>query len=295
MSALEDAARTAVNRSAVYNATNGRVGSTFTRGSVRGGGVWFWQEPPAAGAATGSGRIWMLRISPRRVLLDLQIAAGATPDAKYGPDTRAALIRMVGADPSITDESLYLTAIWSVYHALRGEVHAPHNTEFPSSAAIREITGDASFTDAIELSTGAEVQNATAIRALAVPQTPTVEATPRQPAGATPASRQTTTVDPAPAPAQETPTAALVRTHTPAELADLYHRGALRWQDIPADVQLQITNLRPVIDAVRAAPAGVMGWVQAHPMLTFFGAMGAIGTGYVLVKEATKKPRREAA
>lgn len=275
---LAELARTAVSRSPAWSATNGRVGSTFVNGAIRGGAVWLWQEPAAEGGAEG--RTYVMRVSPRRVLLDLQIAAGATPDARYGLQTRHALLRLTGAPEGTSDANLILTSLQRVYHGGRGIVWTPERVEFPSSAHPVEVRGDETYMDAVDLATD---------RTTPVPRT----------AGTEHAADEIHRADAA----LEQPRAASTPSAQPSTPPGLTQaqRDAMglattpRGDTAPVPApDLVVRDLRVVPDASAAlvapqvARAGLAGWMRANPGKTAVFGVALIGAGALAMNAARK-------
>lgn len=120
-----------------------RVLSSFTR-PVRGGAAWVHTAP--------DGTTTILRVSPLRVMLDMQaLAAGAVPggiplDGVYGPQTENAIRRMPLA--GVTDPNLALVfeaVLCALYHQGVGRVTIPSPYELPSAARMTRITGDTTY------------------------------------------------------------------------------------------------------------------------------------------------------
>lgn len=282
---LADIARTAVTRSAAWNATNHTVGSTFTRGNVRGGAVWFWQAPPEADGTEG--HMYMMRVSPRRALLDLQVAAGTTPDAKYGPATRAAILRMTGAPSTSNDANVIISGLVAVYHGNRGTIYMPERTEFPTSANPTEVRGDETYLDAIDLTTN---------RTIPIPRTAGAEHAADELARVTAATTPTATTR---APATQSPAASLTSEQRAAMGLATTPRGDVA--PLPAPMpphDLVVENVRPVADAPAAGAAlmappqaakGLVGWIHENPGTAGLAGFALIGAGVYAMKAATTK------
>ena len=124
--------------------------STFTR-AVRGGASWLFTDD--------NNRVVMMRVSPRRVMLDLQAWAGVAPDAQYGPETRDRIdAKLLPSYPNgfTNERDRFEAALNAVYHSNAGTVTLPERVELPQSLhrPFPVIGGDATFQSALVLDPG---------------------------------------------------------------------------------------------------------------------------------------------
>lgn len=149
---LEDIARRSCGVMPACRTTQGQAPgptwSTFRR-AIRGGASWVWGAP--------DGTIYLLRGSPRGVVLRVQSWANATPDGKWGTNTqRAVLARLGEAYTAPMTAPLMERILQAAFHPEGGNVVLPQSVELPvpEEPHVLNVPGDASFFERVRLADG---------------------------------------------------------------------------------------------------------------------------------------------